>query len=283
MQIIAVLLAQHYRAITNAKKTSVKRASVHSEGIVNGERALSPPEARPLANIARPLTDRMHVLLVEDSLRLQESLRTGLQRCGYAVDGATDGEAGLRYARHNKYDVIVLDLMLPKVDGLTVLRQLREAGDSTHVLILTARDTVDDRVQGLRDGADDYLVKPFSFDELLARIEALVRRTYHSKNPVITIGPVTIDTTARTVTRDGDEIRLSKREYTLLEYLAFRKGQIVDRRQIEDHLYGERDLPMSNAVDRMMCTLRAKIESPGGTTLLQTRRGLGYVLDEHAS
>jgi two-component system OmpR family response regulator len=224
----------------------------------------------------------MHVLLIEDSTRLQESLRTGLQRCGYAVDGATDGEEGLRYARNNPYDVIVLDLMLPKIDGLTVLRRLREAGHQTHVLILTARDTVDDRVQGLRDGADDYLVKPFSFDELLARIEALVRRSYHTKRPSITVGPLTVDTAARTVSRAGAPVKLSHREYVLLEYLAFRKGEVVDRREIEDHVYGERDLPMSNAVDRMVCALRAKIETPGGPALLQTRRGMGYVLDERS-
>jgi two-component system OmpR family response regulator len=223
----------------------------------------------------------MHVLLVEDSRRLQESLRTGLQRCGYAVDTADDGEAGLRYARHNTYDVIVLDLMLPKVDGLTVLRHLRDEGNETHVLILTAKGTVDDRVHGLREGADDYLSKPFSFDELLARLEALIRRSYHAKRPVITVGPLEIDTTARTVTRDGTEVALSRREYTLLEYLAYRKGQVVGRQQIEDHLYGERNFPMSNAVDRVVCTLRKKIDTPDAP-LLRTRRGLGYVLDEPA-
>jgi DNA-binding response OmpR family regulator len=223
----------------------------------------------------------MHLLLIEDSARLHESLRTGLQRCGYAVDGALDGEAGLRYARHNHYDVIVLDLMLPGLDGLTLLRRLREAGDQTHVLILTARDTVKDRVLGLRDGADDYLVKPFAFDELVARIEALVRRAYHTKNPEIEIGPLRIDTAARRVLRDGRPLTLSKREYMLLEYLALRRGEVVARRDIEDHLYGEADFPMSNAVDRIVCTLRGKIETDGGPTLLQTRRGLGFVLDDH--
>ncbi|MCZ6836375.1 MAG: response regulator transcription factor [Planctomycetota bacterium] len=221
----------------------------------------------------------MHVLLVEDSRRLQNSLTHGLQRCGFAVDVAGDGEVGLRYARHNQYDVIVLDLMLPKVDGLSVLRLLRSEGNQTHILILTAKGTVDDRVHGLRDGADDYLSKPFAFDELLARIEALVRRNYHEKNPQLEVGPLTIDTTARVVRRDEDEILLSKREYALLEYLAYRKGQIVDRTQIEDHLYGERNFPMSNAVDRLICALRKKIESPGDTPLLATRRGLGYVLN----
>jgi DNA-binding response OmpR family regulator len=225
----------------------------------------------------------MHVLMVEDSRRLQESISMGLRRCGYAVDVASDGEAGLRYARHNSYDVIVLDLMLPKVDGLTVLRRLRDEANETHVLILTARGTVEDRVHGLRDGADDYLIKPFSFDELLARIEALVRRHYHAKNPTITIGPLAIDPTARIVTRGDDEITLSKREYALLEYLAYRKGQIVSRREIEDHLYGERNFPMSNAVDRVVCTLRKKVDPPDAPPLLTTRRGLGYVLQEPTS
>jgi two-component system copper resistance phosphate regulon response regulator CusR len=222
----------------------------------------------------------MHLLLIEDSRRLQDSLTRGLSRCGYAVDVASDGEAGLRYARHNRYDVIILDLMLPKLDGAAVLEKLRADGDETHILILTARNGVSDRVSGLRRGADDYLVKPFSFDELLARIEALIRRSYHAKNPTIEIGPLVIDTAARTVTRDGFPVDLSRREYMLLEYLAYRRGQTVDRMQIEDHLYGERDFPMSNAVDRMICALRKKIEPEDGPKLLATRRGLGYVLAE---
>jgi DNA-binding response OmpR family regulator len=225
----------------------------------------------------------MHVLLIEDSRRLRESLDAGLRRSGYAVDLAEDGEAGLRLGRHNPYDVIILDLLLPKIDGLTVLQRLRADGRTAHVLILTARDGVDARVQGLRLGADDYLTKPFSFDELLARIEALVRRQYHAKNPCIRVGPISIDTTARTVTRGDEPVILSPREYALLEYLAFRKGQVVDRREIEDHLYGERRFPMSNAVDRVVCTMRKKIEIGHGAALLTTRRGLGYVLDEPAA
>ena len=236
--------------------------------------------ARRLARIDVQGDRSMHVLLIEDSRRLQEAIRTGLQRCAYAVDVAGDGEAALRYIRHNEYDVIVLDLMLPKIDGLTILRRLRADGNETHVLILTAKDTVADRVRGLREGADDYLVKPFSFEELLARLEALIRRSYHAKNTVITIGPLRIDTTARTVTRGDAKITLSKREYALLEYLAYRKGEIVDRRHIEDHLYGERNFPMSNAVDRLVCTLRKKIEPNGDQRLLSTRRGLGYLLEE---
>ena len=225
----------------------------------------------------------MHVLLIEDSRRLQESLSTGLGRSGYAVDVAGDGEVGLRFARHNPYDVIILDLMLPKMDGLTVLKNLRQAGNQTHVLILTAKGTVDDRVHGLRDGADDYLTKPFSLDELIARIEALVRRAYHAKNPRIAVGPLTIDTAARTVTLDGSDVRLSRREYALLEYLAYHKGQVVDRRQIENHLYGERNFPMSNAIDRVVCTLRKKLRSESESGLLSTRRGQGFILGAPSS
>ena len=222
----------------------------------------------------------MHLLLVEDSRRLQASLGAGLRRCGFAVDLAIDGEAGLRYARHNRYDVIILDLMLPKLDGLSLLRQLRAEGNDTHVLILTARDAVENRIEGLRDGADDYLVKPFAFDELLARVEALIRRQYGEKRRVITVGDLSIDTTARTVTRSGRRIILSRREYALLEYFAYRKGQVVGRTEIEDHLYGERNFPISNAVDRVMCTLRRKVDNEGEEPLLSTRRGLGYVLEE---
>ena len=224
----------------------------------------------------------MHVLLIEDSVRLQDAVGAGLRRSGYAVDVADDGEAGLRYALHNEYDVIVLDLMLPRIDGLGVLRRIRKEGRDTHVLILTAKGAVDDRVHGLREGADDYLAKPFSFDELLARVEALVRRRYRTKDPVIAVGPLRIDTAARTVALDGRDILLSKREYALLEFLAFRKGQVVRRTEIEDHLYGERDFPSSNAVDRTVCTLRGKIEPPGAPALLVTRRGFGYVLQEPA-
>jgi DNA-binding response OmpR family regulator len=225
----------------------------------------------------------MHILLIEDSRRLRESLTTGLTRCGYAVDVAGDGEAGLRFARHNSYDVILLDLMLPRVDGLEVLKQLRQSGDDTHVLILTARGTIDERVAGLREGADDYVPKPFALDELLARVDALVRRKYRTKQPIVTAGALSIDTAARRVSRAGREIHLSRREYALLEYLAFRKGHVVARRQIEDHLYAEHNFPSSNAVDRVICTLRRKIDAPGTAPVISTRRGLGYILDEPAT
>jgi DNA-binding response OmpR family regulator len=225
----------------------------------------------------------MRVLLVEDSERLRRSVSDGLRKGGYAVDAAADGEEGLHLARTEPYDVIVLDIMLPKVDGLEVLRRLRDGGRDTHVLLLTARDTVQDKVVGLRSGADDYLVKPFAFDELLARIEALTRRQHQRKHPLIRIGPVEIDTSAKSVRRSGALIPLTPREYALLEFLALRRGEVVSRTEIEEHIYDIQADLMSNVVDSAVCALRRKIDVPNGAPLIQTRRGLGYVLQEEGA
>ena len=222
----------------------------------------------------------MRVLVVEDSARLQRTLGTALRKSGYAVDLAGDGEEGLWLAESNPYDVIVLDLMLPKRDGLSLLGELRRKGRDTHVLLLTARDTVQDRVQGLRAGADDYLVKPFELEELLARVEALCRRAYGSKQSRLSIADLEIDTRARTVQRAGIPLELTAREYHLLEYLARQRGQVVSRSEIEEHIYdGEVD-PMSNVVDSAVCSLRRKLGQAGSSIpLIHTRRGLGYVLE----
>ena len=222
----------------------------------------------------------MRILLVEDSLRLQEAIGTGLREMGYAVDIAGDGEDGLWRAETDEYDVLVLDLMLPKLDGLSVLSRLREQGKTTHVLILTARDKVEDRVRGLQLGADDYLVKPFNFLELVARIQALARRAHGVKTSRITLGDLVIDTSACAVTRADEPVELTPREYALLEFLAFRRGQVVSRTQIEQHIYDERVEPASNVVDSAICTLRRKVDRPGAGSLIQTRRGLGYILEE---
>ena len=224
----------------------------------------------------------MRVLVVEDSDALRESLRVGLAREGYAVDVAADGELGLSYARNNPYDVLVLDLLLPKLDGMSVLAGLREKEDRPHVLVLTARDRVEDRVLGLDRGADDYLVKPFSFDELLARIRALVRRRYEEGSPSLSVGELTVDVVGRKAVFRGNPLDLTAREYSLLEYLALRKGQTVSREEIEDHIYGVNKLPSSNAVDSAVCILRAKF-GPEGKDLIRTRRGQGYVLEDRAS
>jgi DNA-binding response OmpR family regulator len=220
----------------------------------------------------------MRVLLVEDSERLRRSVGTGLRKAGYAVDLAADGEEGLWYAQGNDYDVIVLDLMLPKIDGLSVLKRLRDAGRKTHVLILTAKDAIEDRVLGLQSGSDDYLVKPFAFDELLARVQALARRSHGVKRPVVRVGALEVDTVRRLAARDGSALDLPPREFALLEYLAMRPGEVVTRAQIEAHIYDDQVEPMSNVVESAIYSLRKKIDPPGGPSLIQTRRGMGYVL-----
>jgi len=224
----------------------------------------------------------MRLLIVEDSSVLRESLAEGLRAVGYAVDEAADGREGLWLAQSNPYDVIVLDLMLPGLDGLSVLQSLRVDKSDCGVLILTARDATADKVNGLRQGADDYLAKPFAFDELLARIESIIRRRHHQLNPTITLGPLILDTGARSAAIEGRRIELAPREYKLLEYLMRRSGQVVSRTDIEAHLYDQNAALMSNVVDRSICSLRQKITLTDGGQLIRTRRGMGYVLEEPA-
>ncbi len=216
----------------------------------------------------------MRVLVVEDNELLRDSLLQGLREAGFSVDVAADSQDGLWLAETGDYDVIVLDLMLPGIDGLTLLSSLREKQKDTHVLILTARDTVEDRVMGLNLGADDYLVKPFAFQELLARVQALVRRRYQQKSPTIQLGDIEVDTTRQQVTRRGVLIDLTPREYALLEYLAFRTGEIVTRTEVWEHLYEFESLTTSNVVDVFIKRLREKL----GSHLIRTKRGQGYVL-----
>jgi DNA-binding response OmpR family regulator len=222
----------------------------------------------------------MRVLIVEDSPRLQRSVSSALRKSGYAVDVASDGEEGLWLADSNAYDVIVLDVMLPKRDGLSLLTELRRKGKSVHVLLLTARDTVADRVTGLQTGADDYLVKPFALEELLARVQALCRRAYGNKQTHLTVGDLEIDTVGRRAQRGGHAIDLTAREYLLLEYLAHRRGQVVARPEIEEHIYDGQVDPMSNVVDSAICSLRKKLAVTNDSPLIHTRRGFGYVLDD---
>lgn len=220
----------------------------------------------------------MRVLIVEDQERLRTWLQKGLKEADFVVDATGDGKEGLWYAQNNPYDVIVLDLMLPGVDGLSILRQLREAGRDDQVLILTAKDTVADRVKGLDLGADDYLVKPFAFEELVARVRTLVRRGYGKHRPVIAIGDLRIDTAKRQVWRREQEIELRAMEYKLLEYLARRAGETVSRTEIWEHLYDFGSQTVSNVVDVYVRCLRRKLDRPGERSLIRTRRGLGYVL-----
>jgi DNA-binding response OmpR family regulator len=221
----------------------------------------------------------MRLLFIEDSARLQSSVGRGLRKAGYAVDVAGDGEEGLWLAESNQYDAIILDLMLPRLDGLSLLRTLRRKQNGTHVLILTAKDTVENRVNGLQAGADDYLIKPFAFEELLARVQALCRRGYQRKNPRIAIGDLEIDTAARMVHRQGKAIDLTPREFMLLEYLTLRRGQVVSRAEIEAHIYPDAAELMSNTVDSAICILRKKISPSDTDALIHTRRGMGYVLE----
>ncbi|HUS48330.1 MAG TPA: response regulator transcription factor [Phycisphaerae bacterium] len=222
----------------------------------------------------------MKVLLVEDYRPLQTSLAKGLREAGFAVDATGDGKEGLWYAMGGEYDAIILDLMLPGMDGLSILRKLRAEGRKSHVLILTAKDTVPDRVRGLDLGADDYLVKPFAFEELLARIRSLVRRKYEQKRPCVEVGDLKIDTVAKQVRRGKEEIELTQREYALLEYLALRAGQIVSRSDIWEHVYEFESQATSNVVDVYIGYLRRKIDHPGDRPLIHTVRGRGYVLKE---
>lgn len=218
----------------------------------------------------------MRLLVVEDSRRLREYLRLGLQRSGFAVDVARDGKTGLSLASTEPYDAVVLDLMLPKLSGLVVVKELRARGVAVQVLILSARDAVADRVKGLELGADDYLVKPFSFDELVARLLALSRRRYGRASAEIRVDDLVIDTSNRSVVRSGRTIDLTAREYKLVHLLASRRGATVSRIEIEDKLYGIDRFPNSNVVASAVSMLRAKLGDP---SLIHTRRGLGYVLD----
>ena len=222
----------------------------------------------------------MRVLVIEDFELLRDSIAQGLTEAGFAVDSSADGEQGLWYATSNQYDVIILDLMLPRLDGLSVLKRIREKDRRTSVLILTAKDTAEDRVRGLDVGADDYLVKPFVFAELLARVRALVRRKYDARSPILKIADMEIDTAARAVRRAGNVIELSAREYALLELLALRVGEVVTRTDIWEHVYNFNSTAESNVVDVYIAHLRRKLEGPGLPRLIHTRRGHGYVLGE---
>ena len=221
----------------------------------------------------------MKILIVEDFQPLRDSLQQGLREAGYAVDVAADGEVGLWHAQQGSHDVIILDLMLPKRDGLSVLKQLRKSGCKACVLILTAKDTSKDKVTGLDLGADDYLVKPFDFPELLSRVSALIRRKYETRSSILKIADLEIDLIKRMVRRAGQLIDLSAREYALLEYMALNAGRIVSREDIWQHIYDFNAELESNVVDVFVGLVRKKIEREGSPKLIHTRRGQGYCMD----
>lgn len=219
----------------------------------------------------------MRVLVVEDDSRIAGFLKQGLAESGYDVVVADNGEDGFLDARLNPYDLLVLDLMLPEMDGIEVARKLRAAGKTLPILMLTARDTEADKIQGLDVGADDYLTKPFSFGEFLARVRALLRRESLTRSTVMKIGDLELDTAGRRVYRGGKEIELSGREYALLEFLVHRAGQIVTRDQLRDHVWGESGA-WSNVTDVYIGYLRQKIDAASEQPLIQTVRGIGYTL-----
>jgi two-component system OmpR family response regulator len=217
----------------------------------------------------------MRLLLVEDEPALAQPLSRALADEGFAVDVSPDGEDGLHRALEIDYDVIVLDLMLPRLDGWQVLRQLRTAGRRMPVLLLTARDGIGDRVHGLNAGADDYLIKPFAVPELVARLRALVRRAAAHPSPRLRVGDVEIDLAARRVFRGDEEIELTAREYGILELLARQRGTVLARSAISEHLYDDDSDIGSNTIDVHVASLRRKL----GADLIRTRRGHGYLID----
>lgn len=222
----------------------------------------------------------MRILLVEDEKDLAGIVKQGLEEEGYVVDVAHDGEEGLYMAENFPVDAIVLDIMLPLKDGLTVLSTLRKNGVNTPVILLTARDALIDKIKGLDTGADDYLTKPFVFEELLARVRSLLRRKSTVKEAVIRVGDLEIDTASHEVKRGGKPISLSAKEYMLLEYLAYRKGNVVSRTDIVEHIYHEDAEMDSNVVDVYINYLRNKVDKEFPKKLIHTVRGAGYMLKE---
>ena len=220
----------------------------------------------------------MRILLVEDEPSAAAMLAKGLREEAYAVDMAADGETALAQAFVNDYDLIILDVVLPGKDGFKVCRELRSSESSVPVLMLTARDAVEDRVEGLDSGADDYLPKPFDFEELLARVRALLRRKPALYPEVITVGNLSVDTRARRVTRAGQTIDLTAKEYALLEYLARRAGEVVSRADISEHVWDESYDPFSKVIEVFIQRLRRKVDEGHALKLIHTRRGEGYML-----
>ena len=221
---------------------------------------------------------RLRILLVEDEAGAAKMLARGLREQAYAVDVASDGKAALEQAHVNNYDLIVLDIMLPRKDSLEVCRELRSKGSTVPILMLTARDSVEDRILGLDSGADDYLVKPFDFHELLARLRALRRRRPILQAETITVADLKIETRARRVWRGRRRVELTAKEYALLEYLASRAGEVVGRAEIAEHVWDENFDPFSNLIEVYVQRLRRKVDYNQAVKLLHTRRGEGYSL-----
>ena len=224
----------------------------------------------------------MRLLVVEDDRRLSSLVARSLREQGYAVDVAGDGERALENAHVSPYDLLVVDIGLPRRSGIDVITQLRGEGSRVPILVLTARDAVSDRVRGLDAGADDYLVKPFELDELGARIRALLRRGPELLSPVIEVGDLALDTRRQSVTRGGRRLPLTTKEYVMLEYLARNAGRVVGRAELCEHVWDENHDPFSNAIEVYIGRLRRKVDEGATTALIHTRRGAGYMLGDEA-
>ena len=222
----------------------------------------------------------MKILLAEDEADLNNVVTRYLKKNGYIVDSVLDGEEALDYLEYGEYDLVILDIMMPKVDGFEVIKKLRNKGNHTSVLMLTARDSADDKVKGLDLGADDYIVKPFDFNELLARIRAVVRRKYGNSSNKLVIGDLILDTSEKSVTRAGKQIELTGKEYEVLEYLMQSKNRILSREQIKEHVWDFDYEGDSNIIDVLIKNIRKKIDIEDGKQIIYTKRGLGYVIKE---
>lgn len=222
----------------------------------------------------------MKILLAEDEVDLNNVVTRYLKKNGYSVDSVLDGEEALDYLEYSEYDLVILDIMMPKVDGFEVIKKLRDKGNHTSVLMLTARDSADDKVKGLDLGADDYIVKPFDFNELMARIRAVVRRKYGNSSNKLVIGDLILDTSEKSVTRDGKQIELTGKEYEVLEYLMQSKNRILSRDQIKEHVWDFDYEGDSNIIDVLIKNIRKKIDIEDGKQIIYTKRGLGYVIKE---
>jgi DNA-binding response OmpR family regulator len=220
----------------------------------------------------------MRILIVEDEKSLADIIKKGIEEEGYAVDVAYNGEEGLFMSENEPSDLIILDIMLPLIDGMTILKRIRKAGINTPVLMLTAKDTIMDKVSGLDSGADDYLTKPFSFEELLARVRALLRRNTDVKTSVLMIKDLTIDMATHEVKREGKDILLSAREYALLEYMVLNRNKVLSRTALTEHLYNQDFDLDSNVIDVFINRIRNKIDRGYDIKLIHTVRGAGYML-----
>jgi two-component system OmpR family response regulator len=221
----------------------------------------------------------MRILLVEDDLKIATFILKGLKEAGFATDHATDGEDGLYMALTEPYDTAIIDIMLPKLDGLTLIEELRRKKINTPVIILSAKRSIDDRVKGLQKGGDDYLTKPFSFSELLARVQALIRRASRTSEPtVLNAGDLSMDLLTREVARTGTIIELQPHEFALLEYLMRNVGRVVSKTMILEHVWDYNFDPQTNVVDVLVCRLRNKVDRDFDVKMIHTLRGVGYVL-----